>query len=75
MKKLRVHFVAVSAALSVSGAGAATYMLLADENGALQFAGWMMATLAVSYPLILVAMRSSHDRCSEWLRHLAAAGR
>ena len=75
MNKLRVHFVALSAALSVSGAGAAIYMLLAGEYGVLQFAGWTIAILAVSYPLILVAMRTSHDRCSEWLRQLAAAGR
>ena len=75
MNKLRVHFVAISAAASVAAAGSAVYMLLSGEQGALRFVAWAIPLLGVSYAAILVAMRTSHDRCSEWLRHLAAVHR
>jgi hypothetical protein len=74
MNTLRVHFVAASFALSLAAACASIYMLIAGENGALTFAGWMVTLLTVMYPTFVGAMRSrSQDRCSVWLRSLAAA--
>ena len=74
MNTLRVHFVAASAALSMAVAGAAVYMLLAGKNGGLTFAAWTVTLLGITYPTLIGAMRSSsQDRCSVWLRRLAAA--
>ena len=73
MNTLRVHFVAASAAVSVAVAGTASYMLLAREEGALRFVAWAIGLVAVTYPALLVAMKSGQDRCSAWLRHLATA--
>jgi hypothetical protein len=74
MSTLRVHFVAASAAMSVAVAGSAVYMLLAGRHGGLEFLGWTLTLLGIVYPTLIGAMRSSsQDRCSVWLRHLAAA--
>lgn len=74
MNTLRVHFVAASFALSMAVAGAATYMLIAGANGALEFLGWTVTLFTIVYPTLIGAMRSSRqDRCSVWLRRLAAA--
>ena len=74
MNTLRVHFVAASFALSMAAAGAAIYMLAAGANGALEFFGWTATLFTIVYPTLIGAMRSrSRDRCSVWLRSLAAA--
>jgi len=74
MNTLRVHFVAVSAALSVAVAGASIYMLLAGSNSGLELLGWTAMLLTIMYPTLIGAMRSGRqDRCSVWLRHLATA--
>jgi hypothetical protein len=74
MRTLRLHFVAASAALSVAVAGSSTYMLIAGESGGLPFLGWTVTLFTIVYPTLIGAMRSSsRDRCSVWLRHLAAA--
>ena len=75
MNRLRFHFVAASAAASVGVAASAIYMLLAGESGVLRFAAFAIPIFGVSYPAMLAGMKSSHDRCSEWLRQLAAARR
>jgi hypothetical protein len=65
MTNLRVHFVAAS-----------IYMLVSGETGLARFLGWTVMLIGVTYPSLIVAMRSeSRDLCSTWLRRLAAAGR
>ena len=74
MNTVRVHFVAASAALSMAVATSAVYMLLAGKNGGLELLGWTVTLLGITYPTLIGAMRSnSQDRCSVWLRSLAAA--
>jgi hypothetical protein len=74
MNTLRVQFVAISIALSVAAAGSATYMLLSARTGSWVFLGWTVTLLGIVYPTLIGAMRSSsQDRCSVWLRSLAAS--
>jgi hypothetical protein len=71
----RAHIVVTVAALLTGVAGAAVYLLLSGERGGLEFLGWVVMITAVSYPSLLVAVRSqSQDRCSVWLRRFATGG-
>jgi hypothetical protein len=69
----REHVVTMVAALIIAVATGAIALLLTGERGGLRFLGWVTTMMVVSYPSLLMAMRSaSRDPCTAWLKRIAA---
>lgn len=72
----RVHIVVSVAALVTGLAGAVLYMLLTGERGGARFVGWAVMIVAISYPSLLISVRSERQgRCVAWLRRIAMRSR